>query len=81
MSLKSWFIEKGVLYMLGKFWTWIDGRKMYIGGVGFILTGLGQLISTYLASRSLDHDGWANVVKGYLLISAKSAISKVTPPS
>ena len=65
--------------MIGKLFGYIDEYKMYIAGAGFILTGVGQMISTYLASKTIDHDGWANIVKGYLIIAAKSAVAKTTP--
>jgi len=80
MSLKSWVYQKGALMVLKRLWGFIDGNKSYIGGTAFILTGLGQMITTYLANQTIDQDGWTKIMAGWGIIAAKSAVGKIGQP-
>ena len=59
---------------------WIDGKKMYIGGISAFLVGLGKLgYDWYNGQIAIDpwnvYGNW--FVIGWGLIAGKSAINKV----
>ena len=47
---------------------WIDGYKTYLAAFGMILTGLGQISTSYLA------DDWASIGEGWNLVLAGLAV-------
>lgn len=65
--------------MFDKLWSALDGKKSYIGGVAFILAGLGQIGISYYTKQGFSQDGLKEVMAGWALIAAKSAIAKTEP--
>ena len=56
----------------------IDGYKMYIGGAGAILVGVGHLMYDYYTGvyQPVEHYlGW--IILGWTIIGGKSALNKI----
>lgn len=62
--------------MLKALWEKLDGKKMKLGGVAALLTGLGMLVQKFAVDGGLSEEGLGLVWKGWLVIAAKSAIEK-----
>lgn len=62
--------------MFSKLWAWLDGKKMNIGGIATILTGLGKIGFGYSNNKGFDMEGWQMILAGWALIAGKSAIAK-----
>lgn len=65
--------------MFDKLWDFLQGKKMYMGGIALILTGLGEIVLGYTNSQGFSKDGWEKIIAGWLAISAKSALTKKNP--
>lgn len=77
--LTQWALTKGAKIMFDKLWAVLDGKKAYIGGVAFILTGLGQIGVNYYNGQGFSQDGWKEIMAGWAIIAAKSAVAKTEP--
>lgn len=77
--LKNWALMKGAHIMFDKIWTSLDGKKAYVGGVAFMLAGLGQIGLAYYNGQGFSQDGLKEILAGWALISAKSAVQKTEP--
>lgn len=63
--------------MLGNLWSWLDGKKVNIGGIALILTGLGEIAMSYSNNGSFSKDGWEKIVGGWLIIAGRSTAEKI----
>lgn len=66
--------------MFSKLWSFLDGKKLYIGGIAMMLTGIGEIAANYANGMPFSHEGWEKVVAGWLAIGAKSALAKTQNP-
>lgn len=65
--------------MLGRLWSFLDGKKVNIGGIALILTGLGEIAKAYSDTGSFSREGWEKIMAGWLVIGARSAADKLAP--
>lgn len=56
---------------------WLDGKKMYIGGAGAILVGVGSFMYDWYIGKfqSIDYYLWW-LLAGWTIIGGKSALNK-----
>ena len=78
-AIEKLVARKVAQIMLTKVWTWLQGRKVHIGGIALILTGLGEIAKTYSDGGGFSKDGWDKIVGGWLVIGARSAADKMIP--
>lgn len=64
--------------MFNKVWAFMDGKKAYVGGLAFIFTGLGMMLTSYQQGQGFSHDAWMKILEGWTIIAAKSAINKTS---
>lgn len=61
---------------MNKIWDWMQGKKLYIGGVATILSGVAKIILSYQGDKGFDSEGWNLILAGWAMIGAKSALTK-----
>jgi hypothetical protein len=71
-QFKLKFIFWGLKPMIGKLWSMLDGKKMYLAGAAALLDGMISWIATRDSALLFDA-----VIKGLAIIGAKSALTKV----
>lgn len=62
--------------MFTKIWDWLQGKKLYVGGVATILTGIGQIGLGYYNGQGFNIEGWNYILAGWAMIAGKSALTK-----
>ena len=65
--------------MFSKLWESLQGKKVVIGGIALILTGLGEMAKAYSDTGTFSKDGWEKIVGGWLIIGARSTADKLIP--
>ena len=66
--------------MFMNLWSWLEGKKVNIGGIALILTGIGEIAKAYSDGLPFSHEGWDHIVAGWLVIGARSAAEKMVKP-
>ena len=60
------------------FLDWLDGKKTYLGGIGAILVGLGQLLYDYYNGTLKDYQSYLSwIIAGWTIIGGRSALNKI----
>jgi len=57
---------------------WLQGKKTYLGGIGAILVGLGQLLYDYHNGTLKDYQQYLSwIIAGWTIIGGRSALNKI----